>query len=149
MLRSAGLIPSTSKVKALRKKLLFAECLSAEIKNSLNVNPRQRNIISAVASGTLMKKYRQFSMLKQSTNINWRSCNIKSKTITTSLRRRKKEITQRITKDVAHFLARDDNSRMMPGKADAIKEKERTKIQKRILNDYMHNLHLKFASEHT
>jgi len=34
----------------------------------------------------------------------------------------------------------------LPGKADCIKDKD-TKTQKRVLNDYMYNLHLKFTSE--
>ncbi|KAH3826746.1 hypothetical protein DPMN_128656 [Dreissena polymorpha] len=37
---------------------------------------------------------------------------------------------------------------MMPGKADAVKGKSSSeKIQKRVLNDYMHNLHQKFLAE--
>ena len=41
------------------------------------------------------------------------------------------------------------NSRLLPGKADAVKEGKgsKDKKQKRVLNDYLHNLHLKFFSE--
>ena len=49
--------------------------------------------------------------------------------------------------DVLSFLGRDNNSRQMPGKNDAKKVETGVKKQKRILNDYLKNLHLKFLSE--
>ena len=48
---------------------------------------------------------------------------------------------------VLSFFKRDDNSRAMPGKNDAKKVATSVKKQKRILNDYLKNLHLKFLSE--
>ena len=48
---------------------------------------------------------------------------------------------------VLSFFKRDDNSRAMPGKNDAKKVAAGVKKQKRILNDYLKNLHLMFLSE--
>ena len=53
---------------------------------------------------------------------------------------------------IIEFLERDDNSRMMPGKKDfkTVRGKEglgKEKKQKRILNDYMKNLHEKYLAE--
>ena len=45
------------------------------------------------------------------------------------------------------FLERDDNSRLMPGKKDVKKVAEAVSKQKRILNDYLRNLHFKFISK--
>ncbi|WAR13664.1 hypothetical protein MAR_027844 [Mya arenaria] len=53
---------------------------------------------------------------------------------------------EKIKGDVENFLNRDDNSRVMPGKGDVVKVGAVRK-QKKILNDYLHNLHLKFVSE--
>jgi hypothetical protein len=47
---------------------------------------------------------------------------------------------------VIEFLQRDDNSRMMPGKNDKVKE-NKGHLQKRVLNDSMGFLHLKYISE--
>ena len=46
------------------------------------------------------------------------------------------------------FMERDDNSTSLPGKKDSRKVgKER--FQKRVLNDYLYNLHLKFRVENS
>ena len=45
------------------------------------------------------------------------------------------------------FLEREDNSRQLPGKADAVKSGHKRKIQKFVLSDYMHNIFLKFKAE--
>lgn len=47
---------------------------------------------------------------------------------------------------VIEFLERDDNSRMIPGKNDK-KKAENGHMQKRVLNDSMACLHMKFATE--
>lgn len=50
--------------------------------------------------------------------------------------------------NVKLFMEREDNSRQMPGKADAIKVDDRKeKMQKFVLNDYLHNLHMKYIAE--
>ena len=51
-----------------------------------------------------------------------------------------------VSTDYFYFLNRDDNSRVMPGKGDYVKV-DRVKKQKRILNNYLHNLYLKFISD--
>ena len=50
---------------------------------------------------------------------------------------------------VINFYNRDDVSTALPGKRDAKKVKQgKPRIQKRVLNDYLSNLHQKFVSEH-
>ena len=60
--------------------------------------------------------------------------------------RKRVESRENLHRDVVRFLERDDNSRMMPGKNDT-KKTETGHIQKRILNDSMLFLHLKFKTE--
>ncbi|CAC5405224.1 unnamed protein product [Mytilus coruscus] len=48
---------------------------------------------------------------------------------------------------VTRFLERDENSRVMPGKADYGKTDDK-KVQKRILTDYLSNLYHKFMMEY-
>lgn len=66
--------------------------------------------------------------------------------------RPKKEVRRCLSKEVEDaciaFMKREDNSRMMPGKADAKKTDEGKKEQSVVLTDYLHNLHLKFLAEH-
>ena len=53
-------------------------------------------------------------------------------------------------KAVINFYNRGDVPTALPGKCDAKKVKQRkSRIQKRVLNNYGSNLHQKFESEHT
>ncbi|VDI60353.1 Hypothetical predicted protein [Mytilus galloprovincialis] len=86
--------------------------------------------------------------LKKSTNITWRTQAQRSKKLNHERQPRNMFLRQKIASDVEQFLCRDDNSRCMPGKADAVKY-GKVKKQKRILNDYLHNILIKFCAEHT
>ena len=49
---------------------------------------------------------------------------------------------------VRDFMERDDNSTNLPGKKDSHKD-GKSRIQKRVLNDYLYNLHLNFRAENS
>lgn len=68
-----------------------------------------------------------------------KSCTIQKRTRLLSVYESKKE-------QVKVFLERDQNSHMMPGKNDS-KKSEGVKVQKRVLSDYLYNLHNKFLPE--
>ena len=51
-----------------------------------------------------------------------------------------------IKEKIVTFLGEQDNSQMMPGKADCMKVGGKV-VQKRILNDYLYNLHAKYLAE--
>lgn len=55
---------------------------------------------------------------------------------------------QALTGEVDPFMERDDNSTCLPGKKDAYKDGKEHK-QKRILNDYIYNLHRKLLAENS
>ena len=55
---------------------------------------------------------------------------------------------QTLTRKVVAFMERDDNRTCLPGKKDVHKDGKEQK-QKRILNDYIYNLHRKFLAENS
>ncbi len=143
LLRDAGLEPK--RVPGIRQKLLFAECLSEEIKEAKTAN--NQNVVMRIVSGKIIKKYKMKKALGTSTRLDRRKLNNLSKSVThVEKRTRNAMINSKITREIHEFLSRDDNSRVLPGKADAIKVGS-DKVQKRVLNDYMYNLHTKFLAE--
>ena len=142
LLQENGIDPSVA--TAVKQKLLFAECISEEIKEAAKVN--DPDLLRPIISGERITKYRLKKRLSDCTGVNRRKLNVKKKLIEIKKRTRKEYINQTITRDIREFLERDDNSRLLPGKADAVKAGN-SKIQKRVLNDYMYNLHNKFQAE--
>lgn len=146
LLKRSGINPKD--VPEVRKKLILGECLSEEIKTAKNDqegNSAKAQIVHRVASGKVIKKYRMKSTLEKVTNLNRRR-NIKNKNVLPIKRKRLDDLRKRVNDKIQTFLERDDNSRQLPGKGDAVKAGNK-KIQKRVLNDYMYNLHLKFNAE--
>ncbi|CAC5402742.1 unnamed protein product [Mytilus coruscus] len=148
LIQRAGLTPGTRDTENIRKKLLYVECVSKEIRETSEENPTKRKLVGIVVSGKFMRKYKMLTELKKSTNITWRTQAKRSKKLNHERQPRNLFLRQKIASDVEEFLCRDDNSRCMPGKADAVKY-GKVKKQKRILNDYVHNILIKFCAEHT
>ena len=133
-------------VPEIRKKLVFGECLSSEIgeaKAAQKVN--ETEIVHKIVSGKIIKKYRMRSALQNSTGLN-RKKQYVGKSVSRYQRSRMSQYRKQVNDSITQFLERDDNSRMLPGKQDAVKS-GKVKVQKRVLNDYMYNLHLKYLAE--
>ena len=146
ILRDAGLSPN--KVPKLRQKLLYAECISEEIKRAAKSKSNKNQKIVRIVSGKVIKKYKLKKQLADETGLDRRKMNSETKDANVKRRKRNELISQAISRDIRKFLEREDNSRILPGKADNVKV-GRKKEQKRVLNDYMYNLHAKFSAEHT
>lgn len=142
-IREEGLTPRKMP-KNIQRRLLLANVLTDELKGAWKENGiKGKQLISRIVSGKLLKKYRMRkcvggSITKQvfcTKRIN-------------SLPKIQKKVHARETlrRRVIEFLERDDNSRMMPGKNDK-KKAENGHVQKRVLNDSMACLHMKFAAE--
>ena len=132
----------------LRKRLLLGNVLVRELGLAVKSNKNGTQVIRNVAAGKICKKYRCASALGKGIKINRRKITeTLDKSIAIKKRRRSDGVSDRMKSDVLSFLGRDDNSRQMPGKNDAKKVETGVKKQKRILNDYLKNLHLKFLSE--
>ena len=123
-IREQGLSPKQH--SSIKKKLLFTNV----------INDRKE------LCEKLLEKYRCVATAKRTFGKSWK----KRLGIMVRMQERKKSAEWRATKkNVKEFLERDDNSSVMPGKKDCMSDKNRT--QKRVLNDYLHNLHQKFLME--
>ena len=144
-MRDSGISPR--KHPDVAHQLLFKNVLEEEIKESVSQNPGKTGVIKKVVAGEIIRKYGLVKHLGNSLKLHLRRATDLDKNI--EMQKRKMKSTHaKLCKDVKEFLEREDNSRQLPGKADAVKgEKPNQKIQKYVLNDYLHNLHLKFMGE--
>lgn len=141
-IRSSGISPSTLP-KPIRRKLLASNILSNEIRAAADQNKNKNEVLRNVVSGRIAKKYRNIKLISEMTGLNRKRLGMGfSKTMTIPMRKRSTNIRDALAKKVDFFLSRDDNSRMLPGKKDG-----KGIVQRRVLNDYMKNLHLKFLAE--
>ena len=145
LLRQSGINPNN--VPEIRKRLIYTECLNKEVKNAITSNnaAKTKQRIHRVVSGKEIKKYRLKSFMQKVTTLNRRK-KLGNKDLRIQKRRILKEKCEKLKEDVTSFLSRDDNSRVLPGKNDAVKVGT-SKEQRRVLNDYMHNLHIKYRAE--
>ncbi|KAK3104833.1 hypothetical protein FSP39_011252 [Pinctada imbricata] len=86
----------------------------------------------------ILKKYKCLTSLSRSVGVTRRKMRL------LSVKRKQSNIRKRLNNVVTTFLEREDNSVVLPGKKDV---SGKQKAQKRILSDYMHNLHKKFELE--
>ena len=145
MIREAGIDPAN--VPEIKKKLLFAEAVSLEFKAAGKEKRNNKKSIRTILSGKVLKKYKLLKYAASKTGTNRRKLNINSKVIVQEPRK-KKGFNPEIYAKVLAFYNRDDVSTALPGKRDA-KTHRKIRIQKRVLNDYLSNLHEKFKTENT
>ena len=94
-------------------------------------------------SGRSAKKYRNIKLISEMTGLNRKRLEMgHSKLMNMHKRKRSTNIRDALANKLEVFLSRDDNSRMLPGKKDG-----KEIVRKRVLNDYIKNLHLKFLAE--
>jgi hypothetical protein len=137
--------------RQIRKVLLFHNVIMAELKESSNslTNPKEKQILSKVISGKIIKKYRLGNYAHQEFGFSQKMMRANRKRPNSLDYHRKQQsnvITNTDDLTVAQFLERDDNSRATTGKRDT-KTKKQLKMQKRLLSDSLKNLHLKFKAE--
>lgn len=131
--------PVTAEV---RKRLLFGEVLTTQLKDTvekLPKNSKQREAFQKCVSGNRIKKHRLNNMAKQFLHKNKNNDNI----IISNRRHPTFLITNQIREEIHKFFERDDVSRMCPGKKDCLKENK----QKRLLLETVKNLHPQFCAE--
>ena len=108
-----------------------------------------KHVLKNLVKGEIIKKYKMMKMLGIKSGIrrhHFVAKRCSKKLLSFPIFRKRVESRENLRRDVVRFLERDDNSRMMPGKNDT-KKTETGHIQKRILNDSMLFLHLKFKTE--
>ena len=96
-----------------------------------------------------MKQYRFNKKLADIVHLDRTKLNSIKKSVDNIIQRsRNMAANVRVAHNIKTFLERDDNSRLLPDKADAVKVgKENQK--KPVMSDYMYNLHTKFLAEST
>ncbi|WAR08577.1 hypothetical protein MAR_018535 [Mya arenaria] len=110
--------------------------------NTIAETPNEIRKLKSIITGKVVKKYRLRKYLQDMTALGRRKLISNKRTNTKIMRSR----AEKVKRDVFAFLMRGDNSRVMPGKGDTVTV-GREKKTKRILNDYLQNLHLKIIAE--
>ncbi|CAG2198148.1 unnamed protein product [Mytilus edulis] len=148
-IREEGLTPHKVP-KKIQEKLLFANVITEEIGAAWKSNGlKGKHVLKKIVNGEIIKKYKMKKMLGIKSGIrrhHFKATVCSNKLLSFPLLRKRVESREILRGDVVTFLERDDNSRMMPGKNDK-KKTETGHIQKRVLNDSMLFLHLKFKTE--
>lgn len=134
-----------------QSQIMFHNVVMAKLKESSKslTNPKEKQILSKVIAGKIIKKYRLGKYAHQEFRFSQKMMRANQKRPNSLDFQRKKQsnvITRADEIKVAHFLERDDNSRATTGKRDTITRKK-LKMQKRLLSDSLKNLHKKFKAE--
>ena len=96
-----------------------------------------------------MRKFKLIHYTARRTNTDWRKL-LKGLSKVINPNKSKRGFEPNLYKAVINFYNLDDVSTALPGKHDAKKVKQgKPHIQKRVLNNYLSNLHQKLVSEHT
>ena len=141
LLRNNGLSPFTAS-KDIRQSLLFSEVLSEGIKGSVHQNrTKKHKSIRRVISGKLLRKYKLIKYASKKTK-NDRKKMGKRKSKVIDFEQKKRGFYPEIYEHVKIFYYRDVST-ALPGKRDCKSIRKGTRLQKRVLNDYLSNLHRK------
>lgn len=135
--------------KKVRKQLFFKNCLVGDTEASAlkaKGRAKQRTVLGIVC-GKLIHKYRMGRQISTCLGVHRKQI-LKARIGKSIKRQRLISERQTLTREVESFMERDDNSTCLPGKKDAHKDGKEHK-QKRILNDYIYNLHRKFLAENS
>lgn len=148
-IRENGLSPS-SLPKRIVKRLELSNCLVKEIEvaKTENKKRKEKSAINRIVSGNISRKYRLGSVLRKELKVRHTVSKAVKKKIEITQRRGNLSKYKNMKMTINTFFERDDVSRCMPGKKDAVKVNGEKK-QTRILNDYLRNLRDKFLSENT
>jgi hypothetical protein len=145
-LRTQGITPSKIPRKIVQK-LVLANAFTDEIKTAKKANDTRGNrVIKQIISGDVIRKSKLKRALGRSVGCDRHTLKSTDKMSEAPKRRRLLQRQLENQRKVKEFLLRDDNSREMPGKTDFKKVNGEQK-QKRVLNDSLKNLCLKFKSE--
>ena len=139
MMKNAGINPCNT--SEIQKQLLFTETISKGIQEAVNEKKNKKESIRTMASGKILKKYRLLRYAANKTNTDRRKLSKANGKVMNPIKP-KKGFEPVLHKKVLDFYHRDDVSTALPGKRDTKKVKRKRKlVQKRVLNDYLHNLY--------
>lgn len=129
---------------------MFHEALVEDIRNKYKNarGEREKQIISKVITGKVLKKYRMQRFALNSLGFSTKRCkNEKNLKVNyTYQRKQNNRVADVLISRVRAFYSRDDVSRITTGKRQTLTQKKNKK-QKRFLLDTIKNLHGKFLAE--
>lgn len=146
-MRAEGISPRKL-LKTITDKIVLANVITTEMKSIYkNSNIQGKAVVSNILSSHNLQKYRLQRTLRLKTGIRRHSLKRRNEDMLKKddRSRNKRKVTFLLT-DMQAFFERDDNSRKMLGKNDKIKVGIEH-VQKRILNDSLIYLHLKYKVE--
>ena len=146
-LREEGISPSKIP-KTVTDKLILANVLTEEMGTLYKKsNEVEKTVICNMLSSAKLKKYKLKNTLSKKTGIrSQRLVRRNEKVMGMTKRTRNEGKRTKLTDDIRTFLERDDNSRVLPGKNDKFKI-QKGHEQKRVLNDSLMYLHMKYKAE--
>lgn len=123
----------------IKKRLIFGETLQNQLRKNFikEKNVEKKRYIAQMVSGKIVKKSKFLN--KISKDIVSRRCLSYVAPLTNNQLKKK----VKFRKDVQCFLEQDENSKQLAGKKETI-TKNKIKMQRRLLNDSLKNLHKKF-----
>lgn len=138
----------------VKRQLLFSNIVVKEIQEKMRKtsSERKKQLISRIVCGKLIGHYKLMGLAK-TMHISYkrlRSNERYGNNLVLKIARKEKKnsiLAKRIHERIQEFLERDVNTRLLPGKSDTI-TKNKVKMQKRVLNDTLHNLHKSFCVEY-
>lgn len=146
-MRAEGISPRKL-LKTITDKIVLANVITTEMKSIYkNSNIQGKAVVSNILSSHNLQKYRLQRTLRLKTGIRRHSLKRRNEDmLKKDDRSRNKRKRTFLLTDMQAFFERDDNSRKMLGKNDKIKVGIEH-VQKRILNDSLIYLHLKYKVE--
>ena len=146
-LRSAG-VSQRKLSKSVGKGLEMGNCLLQELKASRHGSRQEydKRYVDKIICGDITRKYRCGRFFNKEVSLNRHRFRKPNTAIGITRRRRNQQMYTALKAEVETYFERDDSSRCMSGKNDAVKVGSEKK-QVRVLNDYLKNLHDKFFME--
>ncbi len=146
---SDGLSPS--KHQGVFKELVTFNALSGQIRENIDnqSDMATKQVCHRILSGKVVKKYKSVSLLSSKVNVSRQTvsryvdCTKPLKPVKFA---KLSQASLQLKQQVREYFLRYDNSRMMPGKGDYVML-DGNKVQKKVLNDYVYNIHSKFCAE--
>ena len=141
------------KIEHVKRQLTGYFSLLEGVRNALTDNPSvTRPIVDGILQSTPIRTNRSKSMLIRELQISTRAGRRKQPTRYISKRKKRADRTAAaVIETVLDFFNRDDNSRILPGKADCVslpnENEERERVQKRVCTQYLYSLYEKYKIE--
>lgn len=136
----------------VKRQLLFSNIVVKDIQEKMrkSSSERKKQLISRIVFGKLIRHYKLMGLAK-TMHISYKRLRSNERYGNNLVFARKEKknsiLAKRIHERIQEFLERDVNTRLLPGKSNTI-TRNKVKMQKRVLNNTLQNLHKSFCAEY-